>query len=295
MLLKVAVSADPKGASPTSEMPMHTLHLRNLSKRFGNTTAVDGVSLSLSSGSFVGIIGRSGAGKSTLLRMINRLNEPTSGIVEFDGAVVTDLQGVALRQWRRNCAMVFQQFNLIGRLDVLTNVLMGRLTSVPTWRSLLTLWSDADKLAALEALDRFGMADFAAQRCDQLSGGQQQRVALCRALVQQPKIILADEPIASLDPRNTQVVMDALASINRDLGITVLCNLHALDVARNYCDRLVGMSAGRVVFDGAPAELTDRVVQDLYGLEAAQVMPMPAPPESHGATVLPFVRAAQSA
>ncbi|MDH4479300.1 MAG: phosphonate ABC transporter ATP-binding protein [Rhodoferax sp.] len=274
---------------------MHTLHLRNLSKRFGNTTAVDGVSLSLSSGSFVGIIGRSGAGKSTLLRMINRLNEPTSGIVEFDGAVVTDLQGVALRQWRRNCAMVFQQFNLIGRLDVLTNVLMGRLTSVPTWRSLLTLWSDADKLAALEALDRFGMADFAAQRCDQLSGGQQQRVALCRALVQQPKIILADEPIASLDPRNTQVVMDALASINRDLGITVLCNLHALDVARNYCDRLVGMSAGRVVFDGAPAELTDRVVQDLYGLEAAQVMPMPAPPESHGATVLPFVRAAQSA
>jgi phosphonate transport system ATP-binding protein len=274
---------------------MHTLHLRNLSKRFGNTTAVDDVSLSLSSGSFVGIIGRSGAGKSTLLRMINRLNEPTSGTVEFDGAVVTDLQGVALRQWRRNCAMVFQQFNLIGRLDVLTNVLMGRLTSVPTWRSLLTLWSDADKLAALEALDRFGMADFAAQRCDQLSGGQQQRVALCRALVQQPKIILADEPIASLDPRNTQVVMDALASINRDLGITVLCNLHALDVARNYCDRLVGMSAGRVVFDGAPAELTDRVVQDLYGLEAAQVMPISAPPESHGATVLPFVRAAQSA
>lgn len=295
MLLKVASTTAPKGAAPTSETPMHTLHLRNLSKRFGNTTAVDDVSLSLSSGSFVGIIGRSGAGKSTLLRMINRLNEPTSGTVEFDGAVVTDLQGVALRQWRRNCAMVFQQFNLIGRLDVLTNVLMGRLTSVPTWRSLLTLWSDADKLAALEALDRFGMADFAAQRCDQLSGGQQQRVALCRALVQQPKIILADEPIASLDPRNTQVVMDALASINRDLGITVLCNLHALDVARNYCDRLVGMSAGRVVFDGAPAELTDRVVQDLYGLEAAQVMPISAPPEFHGATVLPFVRAAQSA
>jgi len=274
---------------------MHTLHLRNLSKRFGNTTAVDGVSLSVPSGSFVGIIGRSGAGKSTLLRMVNRLNEPSSGTVEFEGTVVTDLQGHDLRQWRRNCAMVFQQFNLIGRLDVLTNVLMGRLTSVPTWRSLLTLWSDADKLAALEALDRFGMADFAAQRCDQLSGGQQQRVAICRALVQQPKIILADEPIASLDPRNTQVVMDALASINRDLGITVLCNLHALDVARNYCDRLVGMSAGRVVFDGAPAELTDPVVQNLYGLEAAQVMQMPAHSEAHSATVLPFVRAAQTA
>ena len=274
---------------------MHTLHLRNLSKRFGNTNAVDGVSLSVPSGSFVGIIGRSGAGKSTLLRMINRLNEPSAGTIEFEGAVVTDLQGQDLRQWRRNCAMVFQQFNLIGRLDVLTNVLMGRLTSVPTWRSLLTLWSDADKLAALEALDRFGMADFAAQRCDQLSGGQQQRVAICRALVQQPKIILADEPIASLDPRNTQVVMDALAAINRDLGITVLCNLHALDVARNYCDRLVGMSAGRVVFDGAPAELSDSVVQNLYGLEAAQVLQMPAQPEPHSATVLPFVRAAHGA
>ena len=274
---------------------MHTLHLRNLSKRFGNTNAVDGVSLSVPSGSFVGIIGRSGAGKSTLLRMINRLNEPSAGTIEFEGAVVTDLQGQDLRQWRRNCAMVFQQFNLIGRLDVLTNVLMGRLTSVPTWRSLLTLWSEADKLAALEALDRFGMADFAAQRCDQLSGGQQQRVAICRALVQQPKIILADEPIASLDPRNTQVVMDALAAINRDLGITVLCNLHALDVARNYCDRLVGMSAGRVVFDGAPAELSDSVVQNLYGLEAVQVMQMPAQPEPHSATVLPFVRAAHGA
>jgi phosphonate transport system ATP-binding protein len=276
-------------------MQTQQLRLHQLSKRFGNTTAVDSVSLTVEAGSFVGVIGRSGAGKSTLLRMINRLNEPTSGSIHYDGAVVTDLQGRDLRQWRRNCAMVFQQFNLIGRLDVLTNVLMGRLTSVPTWRSLLTLWSDADKLAALEALDRFGMADFAAQRCDQLSGGQQQRVAICRALVQQPKIILADEPIASLDPRNTQVVMDALRSINRDLGITVLCNLHALDVARNYCDRLVGMSAGRVVFDGVPPELTDGVVQDLYGLEATQVMHVQVQPEPHTATVLPFVRAAHTA
>ncbi len=263
---------------------MHTLQLHKLGKRFGDTVAVHDVSLSIDAGSFVGVIGRSGAGKSTLLRMINRLNEPTSGTIEFDGAVVTDLQGPALREWRRNCAMVFQQFNLIGRLDVLTNVLMGRLTSVPTWRSLLTLWSDADKLAALEALDRFGMADYAAQRCDQLSGGQQQRVALCRALVQEPQIILADEPIASLDPRNTQVVMDALRSINRDMGITVLCNLHALDVARNYCDRLVGMSAGRVVFDDVPDALTDSVVHDLYGMEAAEVQGRTA------AVVLPFAR-----
>jgi len=276
-------------------MQTQQLKLEHLTKRFGNTTAVESVSLTVEAGSFVGVIGRSGAGKSTLLRMINRLNDPSSGSISYDGAVVTDLQGRDLRQWRRNCAMVFQQFNLIGRLDVMTNVLMGRLTSVPTWRSLLTMWSDADKLAALEALDRFGMADFAAQRCDQLSGGQQQRVAICRALVQQPKIILADEPIASLDPRNTQVVMDALRSINRELGITVLCNLHALDVARNYCDRLVGMSAGRVVFDGAPDALTEELVHTLYGMEATEVQADLAS-AGHGAgVVLPFTRHVHSA
>lgn len=246
---------------------MQPLIIRNLSKRFGDNTAVDRVSLEVKSGSFVGVIGRSGAGKSTLLRMINRLNEPTQGSIEYDGKVVTDLKGKALNEWRRNCAMVFQQFNLVGRLDVLTNVLMGRLTTVPTWRALLTLWSDADKLDALEILDRFGMADFAAQRCDQLSGGQQQRVAICRALVQRPQIILADEPIASLDPRNTQMVMDTLKRINQDMGITVICNLHDLDIARNYCDRLVGMSEGRVVFDDLPEQLTENLVQTLYGIE----------------------------
>ena len=246
---------------------MQLLTIRNLTKRFGDNTAVDRVSLEFKSGSFVGVIGRSGAGKSTLLRMINRLNEPTQGSIEFDGTVVTDLQGVALNEWRRNCAMVFQQFNLVGRLDVLTNVLMGRLTTVPTWRALLTLWSDADKLDALETLDRFGMADFAAQRCDQLSGGQQQRVAICRALMQRPQIILADEPIASLDPKNTQMVMDTLKRINEDMGITVICNLHDLDIARNYCERLVGMSEGRVVFDDVPEQLTEDLVQTLYGIE----------------------------
>jgi phosphonate transport system ATP-binding protein len=247
---------------------MQLLTIRNLSKQFGENTAVDRVSLEVKSGSFVGVIGRSGAGKSTLLRMINRLNEPTHGSIEFDGTVVTDLKGVALNEWRRNCAMVFQQFNLVGRLDVLTNVLMGRLTTVPTWRAMLSMWSDADKLDALETLDRFGMADFAAQRCDQLSGGQQQRVAICRALLQRPKIILADEPIASLDPKNTQMVMDALKRINDDLGITVICNLHDLDIARDYCDRLVGMTEGRVVFDDVPENFTENFSQSLYGIEA---------------------------
>jgi phosphonate transport system ATP-binding protein len=162
---------------------MTNLVIQTLSKRFGNTLAVDGVSLTVGGGEFVGVIGRSGAGKSTLLRLINRLNEPTDGKVQYGSTEVTALQDRALREWRRDCAMVFQQFNLVGRLDVLTNVLMGRLTSVPTWRALLTAWSEADKLAALETLDRFGMADSASQRCDQLSGGQQQRVAICRALM----------------------------------------------------------------------------------------------------------------
>jgi phosphonate transport system ATP-binding protein len=134
------------------------------------------------------------------------------------------------------------------------------------------MWSSADKLEALEALDRFGMADFAAQRCDQLSGGQQQRVAICRALVQRPQIILADEPIASLDPRNTQMVMDALRTINLEMGITVLCNLHDLDLARDYCGRLVGMASGKVVFDGAPYQLTDDAVKHLYGIEANEAL-----------------------
>jgi phosphonate transport system ATP-binding protein len=169
---------------------------------------------------------------------------------------------------------------------------MGRLTTVPTWRALLSAWSQADKLAALETLDRYGKADFASQRCDQLSGGQQQRVAICRALMQHPKIILADEPIASLDPRNTQLVMDALAAINRDLGITVLCNLHSLDIARSYCQRLVGMTAGRIVFDGAPDMLTEDIVRALYGVEALGVQAAARPLESQTGVVLPFAKVA---
>jgi phosphonate transport system ATP-binding protein len=247
------------------------LHIDHLVKRYGNLNAVNDISLSVPAGSFVGVIGRSGAGKSTLLRMINRLEDPTSGSIKMDLTSVSDLTGAPLREWRRQCAMVFQQFNLVGRLDVLTNVLMGRLSTVPTWRSVLQLWSDEDKVRALGALERFDMAEFAAKRCDQLSGGQQQRVAICRALIQEPKIILADEPIASLDPRNTKAVMDALKAINEEFGITVLCNLHSLDIAREYCSRLVGLTAGEVVFDGSPTQLTEPFVRKLYGVEAAHV------------------------
>jgi phosphonate transport system ATP-binding protein len=168
--------------------------------------------------------------------------------------------------------MVFQQFNLAGRLDVLTNVLMGRLNKVPTHRALVRLWSEEDRAIALSALEQFDMGALAAQRADRLSGGQQQRVAIARALVQEPEIILADEPVASLDPRNTRVVMDALAQINQRYGIPVLCNLHSLDLARGYCSRVIGLAAGRLVFDGAPATLSDAAARELYGLEAADVV-----------------------
>jgi phosphonate transport system ATP-binding protein len=249
------------------------LHLENLSKRFGSTVAVDNVSLVLEPGRFVGVIGRSGAGKSTLLRLINRLVEPDGGRIRFDGLDVTGLKGRGLRDWRRRCAMIFQQFNLAGRLDVLTNVLIGRLTYTSTLASALRLWTAEDKAVAMTALDMFGMAETAGQRVDELSGGQQQRVAISRALVQEPQLILADEPVASLDPRNTALVMDALAKVNREFGISVLCNLHSLELARRYCDRLIGMSEGRVAFDGPPSALTPAVARALYGFDADQELP----------------------
>ena len=253
------------------------LVIENLTRRFGSKTAVDGVSLSIERGRFVGVIGRSGAGKSTLLRMINRLEEPSSGRIHYGEADVTALKGRALADWRTRCAVIFQQFNLAGRLDVLTNVLVGRLNHTSTWRSLLRLWSEEDIAIALSALEQLDMAAFAPQRADNLSGGQQQRVAIARALVQEPEILLADEPIASLDPRNTRVVMDALQRINRHHGITVMCNLHSLEVARAYCDRLVGIAAGRVVFDEPPAELTEAAARDLYGIEAKDALGTAAP------------------
>jgi phosphonate transport system ATP-binding protein len=248
------------------------LTITALSRRFGATPAVDNVTLSIEPGAFVGVIGRSGAGKSTLLRMVNRLVEPSAGAIGFGDVDVTALSGRALRDWRARCAMIFQQFNLVGRLDVLTNVLMGRLNKAPAHRSLLKLWSDDDKALALAALEQFELGAFASKRADQLSGGQQQRVAIARALVQEPDIILADEPVASLDPRSARTVMDALARINADYGITVLCNLHSLDLARGYCDRIVGMSSGRIAFDGRPSDLTEAAAHDLYGLEAGDVI-----------------------
>src|SRR5271163_465698 len=261
---KLAIATDSRRSGLLEQ---YMLVVEGLTCRFGAKAAVDNASFSIPPGSFVGVIGRSGAGKSTMLRMINRLAQPTSGRILFEGQDVTALRGKELRLWRARSAMIFQQFNLVGRLDVLTNVLMGRLAEIPAWRSLAQLWPEQDRALAMSAVEQFDIAALAAQRADQLSGGQQQRVAIARALVQQPSIILADEPIASLDPRNTRIVMDALLRINKHFGITVLCNLHSLDLARGYCDRLIGMASGRIVFDGAPGELTDAASRELYGIE----------------------------
>lgn len=246
------------------------LKITALTKTFGDLKAVDNVSIDIPDGQMIGIIGRSGAGKSTLLRTINRLGDATSGKILFgegENAVdVNALKGRALREWRSHCAMIFQQFNLVPRLDVITNVLMGRINYSSTTKTLLKMFSPEERAFAIRALDRLDVSAQALQRADTLSGGQQQRVAIARALVQEPRLLLADEPISSLDPRNASIVMDALLKINREDGITVLCNLHTLDTAKTYCERIIGMKQGTFVFDGSPSDLALDLLRDIYGV-----------------------------
>lgn len=243
------------------------LHLANITKNFGSTRAVDGIDLTIEPGEMIGIIGRSGAGKSTLLRLINRLIDPSNGEIGFNGSAIGRVKGQDLRRWRSRCAMIFQQFNLVNRLDVLTNVLIGRLAYRRTIPTLLKRFTRSEKAMAIRALERLDMASFALQRADTLSGGQQQRVAIAKALVQEPEVVLADEPIASLDPHNAAKVMCALKAINDDDRITVICNLHHLNTARNYCRRIIGMAHGRIIFDGPPEALTQTEVQKVYGTD----------------------------
>ncbi|MDP1618586.1 phosphonate ABC transporter ATP-binding protein [Phenylobacterium sp.] len=246
------------------------LELRNVTKRFGEVSAVDGVSFKCDRGEFIGVIGRSGAGKSTLLRMINRLADPTSGQILWDGEDVGKLRGKPLRRWRRRCAMIFQQFNLCPRLDVITNVLVGVLAERPTATSLLKIFPAEDRARAILELDRLDMAQVALQRAATLSGGQQQRVAIARAMLQEPDMLLADEPVASLDPINAEVVMEALEDVCRERGIPVIVNLHSLDIARRYCTRIIGMSKGKIIYDGAPSGLTPDVVDKIYGVRSGR-------------------------
>lgn len=241
------------------------LQISDLSRQFGTTRALDSVSLEIPQGQFVAVVGCSGAGKSTLLLLINRLVEPTAGTISFDGQNVSLLQGQPLREWRSRAAMIFQGFNLSPRLDVLTNVLVGASTEIPQARRLFRIYTRAERMRAAGVLDDLGLVDKAFERTERLSGGQQQRVAIARALMQKPELILADEPIASLDPHNARVVMDTLKRINRELGITVLCNLHSIETARAYATRAIGLHQGRLVFDGPTSALTEDATSQLYG------------------------------
>ena len=245
------------------------LQITNLTKKFGPNTAVDAANIDVQKSAMIGIIGRSGAGKSTLLRMLNRLSDATSGKIEFEGRDVTGLTGAEKRRWQSECAMIFQQFNLVPRMDVVSNVLHGTLNRRSTLATMFNLYPNEDIHRAIDILDRLGIAEHGPKRAEALSGGQQQRVAIARALMQDPRIILADEPIASLDPMNAQVVMQSLRQIHEEDGRMVIANLHTLDTARRYCDRVVGMRDGRIVFDGTPEQLTTGVARDIYGADAS--------------------------
>lgn len=238
----------------------------HVSKTYPNGyQALKDINLTIEQGEFVAIIGLSGAGKSTLIRTINRMHDITDGTLTVDGVNVMELKGARLRQFRRNIGMIFQSFNLVTRTTVIKNVLTSRVPELPFWRALLGAYPKKDKLEALEALDKVGILDKAFVRADQLSGGQQQRVALARTLAQNPKIILADEPVASLDPVTAKQVMDDFRRINREMNISVLINIHHVDLALQYADRVIGIKAGEVVYDGLASEVNEAVLAEVYG------------------------------
>ena len=247
------------------------LRIEHLVKEYpGGIRALEDVSIDVHDGEFVVLIGLSGSGKSTLLRCINRLVEPTSGRILLDDLDITAARASELRKVRRNIGMIFQQFNLVRRSTVLTNVLTGRLGYVSQWQGLLAHFGEEDYRRALVNLERVGLRERAHQRADRLSGGQQQRVAIARALMQEPKIMLADEPVASLDPATSHSVLKYLQQINRE-GMTVICSLHFLSLARTYGTRVIALKAGRLMFDGKPSEIDAERFRSIYGEEAVEV------------------------
>lgn len=242
------------------------IEFQNVSKTYLNgVKGLNNINLNIEEGEFVVIVGLSGAGKSTLLRSINRLIDISYGEILIDGKSITSAKGGELRRIRRDIGMIFQSFNLVKRSSVLRNVLSGRVGYHSTWRTILGLFPKSDLNLAFEALHRVNILEKAYSRATELSGGQQQRVSIARALAQEAKIILADEPVASLDPLTTKQVMDDLKRINVDLGITTIVNLHFIDLAREYATRIIGLRAGEVVFDGTVEEATDEVFAEIYG------------------------------
>lgn len=242
------------------------IKFENVGKTYPNgVQALKGVNLEISDGEFVAIIGLSGAGKSTLLRSINKMHDITVGKLFIDDIEISSIKGKDLRMLRRSIGMIFQSFNLVKRMSVFNNVLTGRVAYHPTFKTLFGLFPKEDKILALESLETMGILEKAFSRADQLSGGQMQRVALARALAQNPKIILADEPVASLDPITTVQVMDDFARINRDFKITIIANMHHVDLALKYATRIIGIKNGEVVYDGPSTDINDDMLVQIYG------------------------------
>ena len=241
------------------------IEFKNVYKTYPNGfTALKNGNLNIEQGEFVAIIGLSGAGKSTILRCINRMHDIQQGTLTVDDVDVESLSGKALRRFRRKVGMIFQSFNLVSRSTVIKNVLTADVPDMPFWRVLFGIFTKEQKMRALESLDKVGILDKAYTRCDQLSGGQQQRVALARNLNQNPSIILADEPVASLDPVTARQVMSDFVRINKEYKITILLNIHHVDLALNYCDRVIGVRAGEIVFDGPASSITQEQLDEVY-------------------------------
>ena len=247
------------------------IKFENVNKVYPNGYhALKNISLEINQGEFVAIIGLSGAGKSTLLRTINRMHDITDGSLVVNNQEVKNLKGKELRKFRRKLGMVFQSFNLVTRTTVIKNVLTSRVPDMPLINSIIGLYSKEDKIIALEALDKVGILDKAYVRADQLSGGQQQRVALARTLAQKPEIILADEPVAALDPITSVQVMDDFKKINKEMNISVLINIHHVDLALKYADRVIGIKAGEIVYDGPSNEVDNEILKQIYGRELSE-------------------------
>jgi len=252
---------------------MTILEVSGLSKEYkGGTKALTDVTFSVKEGEFVSIIGPSGAGKSTLLRCINRMIDASNGDVNFNGENIRKFEKKDLRKLRTKIGMIFQHYNLVNRLSVVENVLHGRLGYKSTLQGVFGIYNEFEKKKAFELLNKLGLQDQAYKRCDQLSGGQKQRVGIARALIQDPKMILCDEPIASLDPNASKIIMDHLKNINTEMGITCIFNLHQVDVALRYSDRIIGINNGRVIFNGKPDDLTKNNIHEIYGSEAGELI-----------------------
>lgn len=252
---------------------MALLEFKNVSKQYAqDTIALSGVSFSVSEGEFISIIGPSGAGKSTLLRCINRMIDATGGEIIFDGVNVCTLGKSGLRKMRTRIGMIFQHYNLVERLTVIENILHGRLGYKSTLAGIFGSYSQEEKNQAFEIVSILGLNDQIYKRCDQLSGGQKQRVGIGRALIQNPKLMLCDEPIASLDPNASKVIMDYLRNISKAMGITCLVNLHQVDVALKYSDRMIGINNGKVIYDGSPQSITAAQIYTIYGSEAGELI-----------------------